>query len=151
MAGNRNSGRKPIPASIKLLRGNPGKRPVPVEIEPDGAAVMPDEFKTKGFQIERRHWESIVPKLEQMGLATCMDQDVLEALCHWYAEWQRWRLGMHPAEAQCRNPLAEQRAAFKHWFDLAGHFGMTPQDRANLAGVQHKANAMKSVSQGYLA
>lgn len=63
-------GRKPTPTVLKVLAGNPGKRPIkpepkPKPIAPKAPTWLPPEAK--------RRWKELAPELERLGLLTCVD------------------------------------------------------------------------------
>ena len=141
--GGIGSGRKPKPAAIKLLEGNPGKRDIPDEIKPAGVAAMPERFNGNGEHAElcRHMWAQVVPELTRLGLATSLDQAALEQLCEWYAT-------LRQAQLDLDYQLAGR--AFDKWQGLASRFGFSPVDRAKLAGLGSKPQEI-STTQRYLA
>lgn len=78
-------GTKPEPTHLKLLKGNPGKRPLnknepkPVPVAPKAPYWMRSTAKTL--------WKKIGPQLERMGLLTSVDGPAFEAACENYAVW----------------------------------------------------------------
>jgi len=58
-------GRKPKPAVIKLLEGNPGKRPIPPEVEATGEPFMVELLEGKALE----WWDRNIPQLVSMGVA----------------------------------------------------------------------------------
>ena len=87
--GGTNSGRRPEPTALKLLKGNPGHRPLP-QAEPRPREVvppMPGWMEMEG----QREWERIVPELARIpGLLTVVDMSVLAGYCQSYARWQQY-------------------------------------------------------------
>lgn len=84
MMGRR--GFAPIPTAIKLLEGNPGRRPLNKR-EPKPKPGIPycpswlcDEAK--------KHWKRTATILKDMGLLTVAESDALANYCH---TWARWR------------------------------------------------------------
>ena len=78
-------GKKPKPTRMKVLNGNPGRRPLPKD-EPrpaPGAPPPPDWLDP----LARQEWDRVVPRLEAIGLLTQVDGFVLEAYCTCYAHW----------------------------------------------------------------
>ena len=78
-------GKKPTPTKLKMLRGNPGRRPL-LKHEPrptPGAPPAPDWLDP----LSRQTWDRIVPELEAIGILTQVDAFVLEAFCVCYAHW----------------------------------------------------------------
>ena len=84
-------GRKPKPTVLKLLDGNPGKRPLndrePASIP--GIPDMPEDLDDEA----QAEWNRIVPELREMGLLCRADRAALTGYC---TSWSRWR----NAEAQ---------------------------------------------------
>lgn len=83
MMGKR--GPAPIPTKLKILHGNPGKRPLN-EREPqpaDGLPACPERLTGAA----RDEWERLVPILHDMGVGTEADASALELLCE---TWGRY-------------------------------------------------------------
>lgn len=72
-------GRKPIPTNLKILNGNPGKRPLP-QNEPKPQPVAPKR-PTWLTGEGRKMWERLVPRLETLGLITNIDGEAFAAAC----------------------------------------------------------------------
>ena len=72
-------GRKPLPTSLKILKGNPGRRPLnPNEPQPDpGMPVMPKELSTKARKFWKRHAGAFYAK----GILTKFDGVAFGGLC----------------------------------------------------------------------
>jgi P27 family predicted phage terminase small subunit len=73
-------GRRPLPSTVKNLRGNPGKRKVnegEPELQP-GDPVMPPRLS----EAAQAEWRAIVPILRAMGLLTPADGAALAAYCY---------------------------------------------------------------------
>src|SRR5687768_3708732 len=86
-------GRKPKPTLLKILDGNPGKRPIN-ESEPnapDGVPDCPDWLDDEA----KAEWARVIPELREMGLLSRADRPALAAYC---TAWSRWV----QAEAQVR-------------------------------------------------
>ena len=77
--GFENSGRRPQPTALKMLRGNPGKRkPNPHEPQPPkGEAAMPVELS----QAARKVWAELAPICQAMGTLTVADVRPFATLC----------------------------------------------------------------------
>src|SRR5688572_13476285 len=77
--GYENSGRRPQPSALKVLRGNPGKRrlferePVP----PDGPVVKPAYLSALAAQV----WDEIAPGCLAMRTLTGPDVPAFVRLC----------------------------------------------------------------------
>jgi len=71
-------GRKPIPTAIKILAGNPGKRPLNGQ-EPDfkKSAECPGWLDEYG----REEWFLVAAELSRLGMLTQVDRSALAAYC----------------------------------------------------------------------
>lgn len=78
-------GPKPKPTHLKVLEGNPGKRPLP-QNEPMPVPVAP---KPPAWldPIAKKLWKHLAPQLEVLGLLTAVDGAAFEAACQNYAVW----------------------------------------------------------------
>jgi len=147
-------GRKPKPTALKLLEGNPGKRPLNLyEPKPDSKAP-PTPSSLRGLALEE--WNRIVPKLEALGLLTEIDMMPIEAYCVNYARWKDAEekvAKMGPvvkttAGNIIQNPfLGVSNTAQKLCYKFAVEFGFTPSSRSRLtvSGMLQKplpANSM---------
>lgn len=80
-------GPPPKPTVIKLITGNPGRKPLPVN-EPKprrGIPAMPGHLKAEA----RREWARMADELAAVGLLTVVDRAALAAYCQSYADWVR--------------------------------------------------------------
>ncbi len=76
-------GRKPKPTWLKIVEGNPGKRPLN-EREPRPKMKAPERPKwLKG--VARKEWEWVVPMLERLRIITEIDKGILVGYCVAYA------------------------------------------------------------------
>ena len=78
-------GRKPLPSHLRLIKGNPGKRPINAN-EPraaKGRPSCPDHASDKA----RETWGYVCNVLDDMGLLTCTDAIAIEMLCEAYADF----------------------------------------------------------------
>lgn len=79
-------GRKPIPTAIKVLEGNPGKRPLNInEPKPQSkAAKCPSWLETEA----KKEWRRVAKQLEQLGILTEVDMAAFAGYCQAYARWK---------------------------------------------------------------
>ncbi len=109
-------GRKPKPTALKLIRGNPGKRPLNNnEPMPIGDVNKPAFVKGKAAQL----WIQYAPELERLGVLTVVDVDMFGAWCCLMAEFQE-----SPERCNAAR-IAQMRA-------LASTFGLDPSARVRL-------------------
>jgi P27 family predicted phage terminase small subunit len=72
-------GRKPKPTILKLLQGNPGRRPLNQnEPQPPAGSVKPPLI-LRGHA--RAIWKNIAPELLRLGLLTTLDTHHLARIC----------------------------------------------------------------------
>jgi P27 family predicted phage terminase small subunit len=78
-------GRKPKPTLLKVLDGNPGKRPLndSEPVAPAGDPECPDWLDDEA----KAEWHRIIPDLREMGLLSRADRPALAAYC---TAWSRW-------------------------------------------------------------
>lgn len=80
-------GRPPKPTKLKILAGNPGRRPLntnepkPKPISPKCPSWLDKEAK--------KEWKRVAPELERLGLLTIVDGAALAAYCQAYSRWKR--------------------------------------------------------------
>lgn len=145
--GNWNSGRRPQPSALKVLRGNPGKRPLRAdEAKPEAAsaefdappAILADD------PVAAAEWARVAPLLRRCGIATEAERASLLALCQQWSQYLEAHgkvraLGMivkGAGDAPIANPyikLATKslQACLKLWVEL----GLTPSSRSRLSSL----------------
>lgn len=75
------SGPPPQPTNLRILRGNPGKRPInDAEPKPAKAKLTPPRWLPQGKP--RAYWREHAPMLSQTGLLTEADRLSLAILCN---------------------------------------------------------------------
>lgn len=96
--GNRNSGRRPKPTALKVLRGNPGQRKLNERepIPPKGEVVKP-EMALGVSQV----WDELAPACLAMGTLTTADVRTFVTLCELQATFdmaraEKARVGFSP-------------------------------------------------------
>jgi P27 family predicted phage terminase small subunit len=142
-------GPRPQPIALRLLRGNPSKRPIRRGFEPPQPPLPPSppSFWT-GYA--REEWDRVAPGLHLFGLLTEIDVMVLAAYCEAFKRWKTAVealdrvAALDPAmhgllgkggEGQARvNPLvriASEAAA--DMIRVAAEFGFSPAARSRVA------------------
>jgi P27 family predicted phage terminase small subunit len=137
-------GRKPTPTALKLVRGNPGKRPLPEnEPHPEAGAAMPEWLSPEAA----KHWPMIARQLDDAGVLTEMDAQALALYCEAFARWkhaneQVVRYGAvvkAPSGYPVQSPfLSIANKAFEQMTKLLVEFGMTPSSRSRVTGAAKK-------------
>ena len=133
------AGRKPIPTHLKLIRGNPGRRPLP-ENEAQLPAGIPDPPKhLKGRA--KKEWDRITPELSRAGLLTKIDGTALAAYCDCFAQWAEASTKIKKTGMVVKgergepiiNPFLKiSNAAVDRLRQFLVEFGMTPSSRSKV-------------------
>lgn len=145
-------GRKPQPTALKVLRGNPGRRPLNV-LEPQYEATViecPSELPPAA----RQEWERVAAELIRVGQVTAMDRGVLMGYCLKYAQWQalETEAAQHPFVVRTPkgypipNPaLGMANKVFGLMLKAAAELGITPSSRSRVHAVapQHVESVSK--------
>jgi P27 family predicted phage terminase small subunit len=139
-------GRKPTPTALRLIQGNPGKRPIN-KAEPKPKLAIPTCPPHLDAEA-RKEWRRISKPLYELGLLSVLDGDALAVYC---ASWSRWvaaneQLRDHGLTVPGRNGLpkaspyvAIANQAFRQMMSMAVEFGMTPSSRSRIRVVAPKA------------
>jgi P27 family predicted phage terminase small subunit len=133
--------RGPIPqsATLKLLRGNPGRRKV-TKAEPVVPLGTPDP-PTFLSPTERHEWDRIVPVLLAAGLVTALDRAAVSLYCVAWARWidaeahlrQFGTLVRKPRGGQGASPyLRVANTAYGQMRALANELGLSPASRSRI-------------------
>ena len=78
-------GAKPKPTALKLLEGNPGKRPTNKnEPRPKVFVPKPPAHLTDAALLE---WKRVSEQLAMLGILTTLDRAVLAGYCQAYGRW----------------------------------------------------------------
>jgi phage terminase small subunit len=119
----RSGGQNRKPTAIKLLEGNPGKRPLP-EREPTPTVGTPRPPKWLRKEA-RGYWRAAVKSLQDMGVLTMVDGPALARLAE--------------AEAACVDAQRNHPEDWKRIMELAKfhaqlmqQFGLTPASRGRV-------------------
>jgi P27 family predicted phage terminase small subunit len=154
------SGPPPTPIPLRVLRGNPSKRPFQRGLEPERTAEPPacPDFLV-GYAADE--WFRVVPALHPLGLLTVLDVAVLAAYCQAYAHWRTASemltqmaerdptthalLVKRQDGSPGRNPLLKIAAdAASDMVRYAAEFGFSPAARARIAaGVVYEPGPSK--------
>jgi len=78
-------GRRPKPTRLKVLTGNPGKRPMNKH-EPKPEPAVPGCLNELG-PVARREWDRLASELCKLKILTALDRAALAAYCGAYALW----------------------------------------------------------------
>jgi len=133
-------GRKPTPTALKILAGNPGKRPLNSN-EPRPAAAVPSCPRHLNTEA-RREWRRITQELAAVGLLTNLDRGALAAYCVAWARWCEAEQHLNTEGTVSKTPngypqqspwLAVANKSIEQLSKLAAEFGLTPSSRTRLS------------------
>lgn len=135
-----NTGRKAKPRALKIVEGNPGRRPIEEEVNFNrGIPTKPAELSPDASWL----WDEIMQQMQGVGLLKPVDASSLEVVCETFARWReavRMRRGdgMLSENSQGRVTAPwigiEERAGkeFRAW---CSEFGLTPAAEKNVSGA----------------
>ena len=139
-------GRKPKPTAMKVLEGNPGKRPLnlaephPEKKLPDCPDWLEDEAKAE--------WERLAVPLYNLGLLTELDMAAFASYCQAYARWKEAEefISQHGSIVKTKTGFWQQvpqvyiaRANQAMMLKAAAEFGLTPSARSRIIAGNTKA------------
>lgn len=132
-------GRKPKPTKLKIIAGNPGKRPL------NDREPMPKRGRPKCppflHQYAKDEWAALLPELDRLGLLTLVDRGSLAAYCQ---AWAEFRIATEMLDAEGRTTMGGsgglkphpaisfQRSAWRAILAFAALFGLDPSSRSRL-------------------
>lgn len=126
----------PVPTALKLLRGNPGKRPINRnEPQPSREVTMPDWLSPDAA----KHWPIVAKQLHDAGLLTAIDVTALGLYCEAFARWKDANARIVKYGTVVKSPngyplqspyLAIANKAHEQMTKLLAEFGMTPSSRS---------------------
>lgn len=143
-------GPKPKPSAIALLDGNPGRRPVnELEPKPEVGAEPPAHLSGEAAV----KWAELAPQLENLGILSQIDADLLAMYCQFYGRWVEAE--QHLAEESLvltggqggvyQNPwLAVANKAMEQMHKLGAEFGLTPSSRTRIKVDDSSAGKAKA-------
>ncbi|HIF9075729.1 TPA: phage terminase small subunit P27 family [Photobacterium damselae] len=139
------SGPAPKPTVLKLIQGNPGKRPINKN-EPQPPKTKGKVRAPRRFNRESKKWfNDIVKRAESMGVMTDVDDIGVEMLVDAYAEYLALceiienagfvyvTKGTKGQKSIKANPAVVMRAdAWKRISSMLQQFGLTPSSRSKI-------------------
>lgn len=132
-------GRKPKPTAIKVLEGNPGKRPLnKFEPAPEKKAPPCPEWLNGEAKAE---WERLADKMLNLGTLTEMDMAAFAGYCQSYARWKEAEEFIERHGTIVKTPsgywqqvpqvsIAQQN--LKTMLKFCSEFGLTPSSRSRM-------------------
>lgn len=135
-------GPAPAPTELKLLRGNPGKRPLN-DKEPRPAEIQ-ETPKPPAFlgKYGKKEWKRITPLLVKNKLFTELDETALAAYCQAYDRWITVEKCLRGYEKMTyvtdkgnivqRPEVGIANKAMEELLKFGREFGLSPSSRTNL-------------------
>jgi P27 family predicted phage terminase small subunit len=133
-------GRRPKPSRLKVLTGNPGKRPLNMN-EPEPEPVIP-ECPSELGPVAQREWNRLVGELAALRMITNLDRAALAAYCAAYALWAEATQAIQKYGAMVKSPsgypmqspyIAIANRQTEIMMRIASEFGFTPASRSRIS------------------
>lgn len=130
----------PQPTVLKMLHGNPGKRPLP-EGEPTPEPVgLPPPPENLTEPVAVKEWNKLVEQFDKMKMLGMVDLGILESYCRYWAQWQDAIIKvdgksviMGPKGFPVVNPYIKVAdTAFSKILPLMRELGLTPASRTRI-------------------
>ncbi len=142
-------GRRPKPTRLKLLTGNPGKRPLNAD-EPKPEAATP-ECPVELGPVARREWDRMAAELAPLRILTQLDRAALAAYCGAYAMWAEATESIQKYGTMVKSPtgypvqspyvsIANRQAEIM--MRIASEFGFTPASRSRISTPASKEESL---------
>ena len=128
------------PTKLRVMRGNPAKRPLPVgEPAPAQLEQVPEPPAILGAAAERE-WRRLAPELMRLGLLTVADLGMFTAYCQTFGRWYEAEQELKQQALATPNKggqvwLRISESASKEMRQYASEFGLTPASRTRLTGI----------------
>jgi P27 family predicted phage terminase small subunit len=134
------AGRRPKPTRLKLITGNPGRRPL-YKREPKPRLAIPSAPRHLN-PAARAEWKRISRQLYDLGLLTQIDRAALAMYCQAYGRWvfaeqklkdEKMLLVKSPTDAPMQNPwLGIANRSMRQMQSLLSEFGLSPSSRSRI-------------------
>lgn len=133
-------GRRPKPTRLKILTGNPGRRPLN-ESEPKPGTAIPECPPELG-PVAQKEWQRLVGELCALRILTNLDRAALAAYCGAYALWAEATENIQKFGTMVKSPsgypiqspyvaIANRQAEIM--MRIASEFGFTPASRSRIS------------------
>jgi len=132
-------GRKPKPTAVKVLEGNPGKRPLNT-FEPQPikkAPVCPNWIAEDA----KKEWKRLANNLEKLGTLTELDMAAFAGYCQAYARWKEAEEFIEKHGTIVKTPsgywqqvpqVSIAQSNLKIMLKFCSEFGLTPSSRSRI-------------------
>jgi len=135
------TGRKRKPTALKLILGNPGRRPLPArEPRPDTSPPAPPEWLTPEALAE---WQRRAPELHRIGILTSIDAVAFGTRCQLVADYVAAQQKLARFGSVMRSSDSKKRAVISPFLRIRDRclelllkheieFGLTPSSRSRV-------------------
>jgi len=134
------AGRRPKPTHLRLLQGNPGKRPLN-QNEPKPPAAIPEPPEHLS-EIALKEWNRMSELLLKLGLLTLIDRTAFAAYCTLYARWVEAEEALKKTGSVVRAPsgypmlspyYTVSNQCLQQMRAYLTEFGLTPASRSRIS------------------
>ncbi len=133
-------GRKPKPTRLKVITGNPGKRPLNLD-EPTPEPAIPD-CPPELSPAAQTEWQRLAGELGKLRVLTNLDRGALAAYCSAYALWAEAVEAIQKFGVMVKSPtgfpiqspyvsIANRQAEIM--LRISSEFGFTPASRGRIS------------------
>ena len=140
-------GRKPKPTALKILEGNPGKRPIngSEPVPPKGGLKCPTWLLPEA----KKEWKRLAASLEAMGVLTMVDLTAFAGYCQAYARWKEAEefISRHGTIVKTPSGYWQQvpqvsiaQTYLKIMHKFCEQFGLTPSARSRIIAEKASEN-----------
>lgn len=143
--GNRNSGPRPKPSKLRILRGTRPDRLNPLEpqIEPAPESFDAPPAELKGDKVAIAEWSRVVPILRRVGLVSELERGSLIALCQQWSRYLAAQIDIRkvgPVLAGEHGPIMNPSItiadkSITHCLKLWQELGLTPSGRSKMIAL----------------
>jgi P27 family predicted phage terminase small subunit len=148
-------GRRPKPTRLKVLTGNPGRRPLNAD-EPRPEPEVP-ECPAELGPVARREWDRMANELAPLRILTSLDRAALAAYCGAYAMWAEATEAIQKFGTMVKSPsgypvqspyvsIANRQAEIM--MRIASEFGFTPASRSRISAPASDERTLFDVIEG---
>lgn len=133
-------GTKPVPRKLKILRGNPGQRPLPKNEPQPQASKLKSPVKLS--PLARKQWRLVAKQLGELGLLTVLDEHALVLYCEAFARFRKASEELEAKGLMVESPngylipspcVSIVNQSTSQMMKILTEFGMTPSSRTRVA------------------
>jgi P27 family predicted phage terminase small subunit len=148
-------GRRPKPTRLKVITGNPGRRPLNTS-EPRPEIAIP-ECPLQLGPVARQEWERLAVQLSSLRILTHLDRAALAAYCGAYAMWAEATEAIQKYGTMVKSPsgypqqspyvsIANRQAEIM--IRIAAEFGFTPASRSRISTPSANERTLFDILEG---